>query len=237
MDDAARLSALARATVDTLQPDMLLGLGSGSTAEAVIREIGQRVAEGWSIAGVATSERTARLAREMKITLHDLNDVSRLDLGIDGADEIDPDLNLIKGRGGALLHEKQVALACDRFLIVAASEKLVTALGQRIRLPVEVIAFGWQQTARRLEEMHCQPTLRGASHEPNARPFVSDGRHYVLDCSFPVSADPRELGDRIKGLTGVVEHGFFFDLADRAMVIDPDGTIHLLAPAAGDRSA
>lgn len=231
MDDATRLSVLARAAADVIEPGMLLGLGSGSTAEAVIREIGLRVAVGCSISGVATSERTARLARELKIPLHDLNDVRRLDLGIDGADEIDPELSLIKGRGGALLHEKQVALACDQLLIVAASEKRVTALGQRVPLPVEVIPFGWRQTERRLQALGCQPALRLTSSESDAPPFITDGGHYVVDCAFPANGDLRALGREIKSLTGVVEHGFFFDLAHRALLVDRDGVVHQLLAA------
>ena len=230
MDDAARLAILARAAADAVRPGMTLGLGTGSTAEAVIRELGSRVAAGLTIAGVPTSERTARLASELRIPLRTLDDIERLDLGIDGADEIDPNLELIKGRGGALLHEKLVALACADYLIVAAAEKGVPQLGIRTPLPVEVVPFGWRLTAARLGALGLRPTLRATAGKDSGStdapvPYVSDGGHYVLDCATGPVADPATLAGAIKAVPGVVEHGLFVGLARRALTVEADGTV------------
>ena len=233
MDDAERLAILARQAANEVHAGMTLGLGSGSTAEAVVRELGARVAAGLEIRGVPTSERTAALAREVGIGLLALDETGTLDLGIDGADEIDPRVDLVKGRGGALLHEKLVALACARFVVVAAAEKLVERLGTRMPLPVEVVPFGWRRTAARLEDLGLRPTLRmraggaGKTNGPNAEPapFVTDGGHYLLDCAADGIEDPAALAAGIKGTAGVVEHGLFVGFAERALVVDRDGTV------------
>lgn len=208
---------------------MTLGLGSGSTAEAVVRELGARVKSGLTVVGVPTSERTAGLARELNIPLRSLDDVDELDLGIDGADEIAPTLDAVKGRGGALLHEKLVALACHRYLIVAASEKLVSHLGTRMPLPVEVVPYGWHLTASRLRALGLDPRLRlrGVSEAAGA-PFVSDGGHYVLDCSTAPIIDPRGLAQNLKAIPGVVDHGLFVGFADQALVVDATGEVLML---------
>jgi ribose 5-phosphate isomerase A len=225
VDDARRLARLAEAAAALVDDGMLLGLGSGSTAEATIRALGLRVAAGLRVTGVPTSARTERLARDLAIPLRTLDDVERLDLGIDGADEIDPRLNVVKGRGGALLYEKLVALACERYLIVVASEKMVKRLGTRMPLPIEIVPVGWKQTATRLESRGCRTALRRMI---DGAPFVSDGGHYVLDCATGPIADALELGASIKAITGVVDHGIFAGFADRAMVVDPDGTVRTL---------
>src|SRR5687768_11158061 len=180
MDDAPRLDALAQRAAAEVQDGMTLGLGSGSTAEAVVRALGARVAGGLTVRGVPTSERTAALAGSIGIPLLSLDEVDRLDLGIDGADEIDPGLNLVKGRGGALLHEKLVALACADWLIVAAAEKLVGQLGTRMPLPVEVVPLGWRTTSTRVASLGLEPTLR--TKPDSDEPYVTDGGHYILDC-------------------------------------------------------
>jgi ribose 5-phosphate isomerase A len=226
MDDATRLATLAERAAAEVQDGMTLGLGSGSTAEAVIRALGQRVTAGLTVRGVPTSERTAKLAREVGIPLLSLDEVERLDLGIDGADEIDPELNLVKGRGGALLHEKLVALACDDWLIVAAAEKLVSQLGTRMPLPVEVIPLGWMTTSTRVASLNLVPALR---LKPNtSEPFITDGGHYLLDCETGPIADPALLAAALKGLTGVVDHGLFIGLATRAMVVEQNAQIQSL---------
>lgn len=224
MDDATRLAILARRAADEVADGMILGLGSGSTAEAFVRELGARVRSGLKVRGVATSDRTARLAQELGIPLLPLDDVSAIDLGIDGADEIAPSLDVVKGRGGALLHEKLVALACARYLIVAAAEKLVTLLGTRMPLPVEVVPFGWHLTAARLPALGLDPTLRltnAQSDDP--APFVSDGGHYVLDCATDPITDPAALARDLKATPGVVDHGLFIGFADRVLVVDAAG--------------
>jgi ribose 5-phosphate isomerase A len=225
VDDATRLARLAEAAAALVEDGMLLGLGSGSTAEATIRALGVRVAAGLRVSGVPTSARTERLARELDIPLCSLDEVDRLDLGIDGADEIDPKLDVVKGRGGALLYEKLVALTCQRYLIVAASEKLVARLGTRMPLPVEVVPVGWKQTASRLESRGCRTVLRRMT---DGAPFVSDGGHYVFDCATGPIAEALELAASLKAITGVVDHGIFAGFADRAMVVDPDGTVSTL---------
>ena len=238
MDDAARLATLARAAADRVAAGMTLGLGSGSTAEAVLRELGARVAAGLAIRGVPTSRRTERLAHDLAIPLIPMEEVERLDLGIDGADEITPDLGITKGRGGALLHEKLVALACDDYLIVAAAEKLVDRLGTRSPLPVEVVPFGWRQTAARLESLGCRPALRvrtepleGSPPGVEPDPFLADAGHFILDCETGPIEDPAALAAAIKATPGVVEHGLFLGIARAALVVDPDGTVREVRPA------
>lgn len=223
MDDTTRLAALAERAAAEVRDGMSVGLGSGSTAEAVVRALGPRVATGLAIRGVPTSERTATLAREVGIPLLSLDEVDRLDLGIDGADEIDPNLNLTKGRGGALLHEKLVALACADWLIVAAAEKLVDRLGTRMPLPVEVIPLGWRATSTRVASLGLEPTLR--TKPGSDEPFLTDGGHFILDCRTGPIADPVLLADALKRTTGVVDHGLFVGLATRAMVVGRDGGV------------
>lgn len=225
MDDATRMARLAEAAAGLVEDGMTLGLGSGSTAEATVRALGKRVAGGLRVTGVPTSARTERLARELGIPLVTLDKVERLDLGIDGADEIDPRLDVVKGRGGALLYEKLVALACDRWVIVAASEKLVEQLGTRMPLPVEVVPVGWKLTAARVEAIGCRAVLRCGA---DGAPFVSDGGHYVLDCATGPIEGAVGLSAAIKGVTGVVDHGIFAGFAESAMVVDGDGLVRTL---------
>ena len=224
MDIDQRLAALAAAACDRIQPGMTLGLGTGSTANAVIRELGRRCGDGMRVRGVATSSRTEALAGELGIPLVALDDVQRIDLGIDGADEIDPHLNVIKGGGGALLHEKLVALACADYLIVAASEKRSAALGTRFRLPVEVVPFGWTHTAQRLRQLGLEPVLRPG---PNGDPFRTDNGGYILDCPTGPIADPERLARSVKAVSGVVDHGIFAGVARSALIAETDGTVTL----------
>lgn len=233
MDDPRRLATLATAAAASVQSGMTIGLGSGSTAEAVIRAVGARVAAGLEIRGVATSIRTAALAEQLGIRLVDLNDAGSLDFGIDGADEIAPNLDVIKGGGGALLHEKLVALACRDYLIVAAAEKLVPRLGSRFPLPIEVIPFGWRGTAARLEAIGIRSEIRLAKQSADQAPFVSDGGHAILDCATGAIDDGVALGAAIKATTGVVEHGLFIGIAKRAMIVHPDGDLQTLVRADG----
>lgn len=222
MPDAERLARLARRAADEVRPGMLAGLGSGSTAEALVRELGRRVAEGLRFTGVATSVRTRTLAESLGISIMPLDEVEALDICLDGADEIDPALNVVKGRGGALLYEKLVAVRAHRYVIIAASEKLVSRLGTRMPLPVEVIPYGWAHSARTLEPLRLTPTLRTAA---DGRPFVTDGGHYIVDCTTGPIDDPAALADQIKALTGIVDHGLFIGMANAAMTIDERGEI------------
>ena len=223
MDSAARLEALGVEAASRIVDAMLVGLGTGSTAEAMIHALGARVAAGLSVTGVATSLRSANLARGYGIPLRELTEIDRLDLCIDGADEIDPDLNLVKGRGGALLFEKLVARRADRYLIIATDEKLVPALGARMPLPVEVVPLGWTHTAEAIAGLGLAPELR----KEGDAPYITDGGHYIVDCAWPPAheLDPATLAAAIKALTGVVDHGLFIGMADAALTIDAAGVI------------
>jgi ribose 5-phosphate isomerase A len=233
MNDAQRLMILAAAVADEVRSGMVVGLGTGATADAVIHELGRRVATGLAIVGVPTSLRTERLAQEVGISLTTLNDVARIDLGFDGADEINPSLDAVKGRGGALLHEKLVALACDDYMLVASAEKFVSRLGTRLPLPVEVIPFGWQHTATRISKLGGEPILRTDPNAPET-PATSDGGHFLLDCAFGPIGDPAALAAALKATTGVVDHGLFVGLAQRVIGVEPDGSIRRLNRVSSD---
>lgn len=224
MELADRLRALAIVAADRVEPGMIVGLGTGSTADAVIRELGRRRGEGLVFTGVATSSRTEALARELGIPLTTLEEVDAIDLGIDGADEIDPNLDAIKGRGGALLREKLVALACADYVLVATTEKSVDRLGANTPLPVEIVAFAWMQTAGRLRDVGFSPTLRPSSGDPSL-PATTDGGGFILDCATGAMADPGAIAARVKAIPGVIEHGLFHGIARSVLQVDPDGAV------------
>jgi ribose 5-phosphate isomerase A len=200
----------ARAAVALVEDGMALGLGTGSTAARFVRLLGERVRAGLRVRAAATSAATAQLAAREGIAIAPLDELAPLDLAVDGADELDGQLRLIKGGGGALLHEKIVAAAARRFVIIADSQKVVATLGA-FPLPVEVVPFGWREVARRIEALGGRPELRGA-------PFVTDGGHYILDCSFGAIADPGRLARALDEMVGVVEHGLFLAMAERALI-------------------
>ncbi|MFQ5785964.1 MAG: ribose-5-phosphate isomerase RpiA [Alphaproteobacteria bacterium] len=206
-------------SLDFIADGMTLGLGTGSTAAHVVRLLGERVRDGLSVTAVPTSRATETLARDCGIPLAALEDVTRLDLTIDGADEVDPELRLIKGGGGALLHEKIVASASARFVVVADSSKLVPRLGA-FPLPVEAVPFAWKVVAERLGEDGHRPTLRRGR---DGKPFVTDDGNYILDCACGVIADPEALARRLDAIAGVVEHGLFLGMADCVVVGRADG--------------
>lgn len=198
---------------------MLLGLGTGSTAQFFIDFLGERVRAGLQVTAIATSRRSFEQASALGIPmLEELR--APLDLAVDGADEIDTDLNLLKGRGGALVREKLVAVAARRFVVIADEGKLVERLGVGL-VPVEVVPFVWEQTARRLEAITTLTwTLRGGEDSP----FVSDNGNLVLDLQLPDGVpDPAALGAQFKAVTGVVDHGIFAGLARACLVAGPHG--------------
>ena len=199
---------------------MLLGLGTGSTASLFIDLLGERVRAGLKVTAIATSRRSHEQAAALGIPLLDTLE-KPLDVAVDGADEIDPQLNLLKGRGGALVREKLVAAAAHRFVVIADQSKLVDRLGVGV-VPVEVLPFLWQQTALRLQGLAPMTwTLRG---DAAAGPFVSDNGNLVLDLLLPDGVgDPVAFGAQIKALTGVVEHGIFAGLTRACLVAGPDG--------------
>ena len=225
MGDAA-LEAVGRAAADEVRPGTVVGLGTGSTADAFLRALGARVAAGLRVTGVPTSAQTERLARDLGIPVASLDAVGRIDLGVDGADEIDPALDAVKGRGGALLFEKLVAEACDDYLLIAAAAKRVPRLGTRLPLPVEVVPLGWEQTAARVAAVGVAPALRPG---PGGAPYRSDGGHFILDCETGPIADAAALAASLKQVTGVVDHGLFVGLATRVFFAEPDGTVTRLA--------
>lgn len=223
MQGTARLDRIGAQAAGEVKPGTVVGLGTGSTASAFVRALGDRVAGGLSITGVATSVETEELARSLDIPLAHLNDVDSIDLCVDGADEIAPDLSVVKGRGGALLFEKLVARRADRYIIIGTDEKLVDTLGTRLPLPVEIVQMGWKHTARELERLGLKPELRVGEGDA---PFVTDGGNYIVDCGVAGGIDdPRELAKRIKLVTGVVDHGLFIDMADLAMTVDAEGRV------------
>lgn len=224
MDGQQKKIAAAAAALEHVEHGMKLGIGTGSTAEAFIRLLAEKVAAGLSIVGVPTSERTAALCGELGVALSTLDETPHLDLTIDGADEIGPGLALVKGGGGALLREKIVAAASDRMLVIADDGKLVDTLG-RFPLPVEVNVFGYRAT---LEAIRAVGNGLGLEVELTQRmtdgsPFVTDGGHLIIDASFGRIPDPRALSDALNRIPGVVEHGLFIDLASMAIVAGPQG--------------
>jgi ribose 5-phosphate isomerase A len=223
LDTLTRVQRLGVKAARLVQDGMTVGLGTGSTAAAMIEALGQRVHEGLSIRAVPTSNETLDQATRLGIPLAKLNDIERLDLCIDGADEIDPDLTVVKGRGGALLFEKLVAQRSDRYVIIATDEKLVEHLGMRMPLPVEIVPEGWVHTAQEIALLGMAPTLRGG----DGGPFRTDGGHYIVDCEWPgdTTIDVASLAQALKLLTGVVDHGLFIDMVDMAMTIDAEGRI------------
>lgn len=200
----------AEASVKFVCDGMLVGLGSGSTAAYMVRMLGKLVRSGLSVEGVPTSNRTKELAEAEGIRLRSLEDVSRLDMTIDGADEFDPGRNLIKGGRGALLREKVVASISDHVVIIVDSRKRVRRLGA-FPLPVEVIPFGWKPVAEAITRRGSKVVRREGQ---DGRAFVTDEGNFILDCAFDEIRNPQELAVFLDALPGVVEHGLFLGLAD-----------------------
>jgi ribose 5-phosphate isomerase A len=224
--------AAAEAALEYVKPGMKLGLGTGSTAEHFVRALAPRVLSGLKIVAVATSERTAKLARELGIPISDLSVVRRLDLTVDGADEIGPGLNLIKGGGGALLREKIVASVSDRLIIIADSAKVVATLG-RFPLPVEIVPFAHTITMERIAEAaaRCgcsQNLMRLRGGEGHA--FKTDGGNFIADCAAETIPDPERWAKALEGIPGVVDHGLFISMATLALVGTQSGVKTLDLP-------
>jgi ribose 5-phosphate isomerase A len=212
----------AEAASQQVKSGMVVGLGTGSTAKYAIDALGQRVAnDGLKISGIATSERSDAQAKSLKIPITSFAAVSRIDLTIDGADEVVPGkLALIKGHGGALLREKIVASASTRMAVVVDESKIVSKLGQLVSVPVEVVPFGWEITGKRLAKIGGKPKLRLGT---DGKPYVTDGGHYILDCAFGKMNDPADVAHELDCIVGVIEHGIFLDLATEVFVGGPGG--------------
>ena len=226
-EDAARAAAAA-AAADLVEPGMIVGLGSGRAVWKLVELLGARGDLGGGALRAATaSSRTEALAASLGIELIELDGDVELDLALDGADEVDPQLRLIKGGGGALLREKIVISAAHRFVVVAETPKKVERLGEHFRLPVEVVRFAWRDTRRRVTAVLPDAVQRlGADGEA----YVTDEGHFILDCALPATVDLDALGPRLKQIPGVVEHGLFIGLAERALLGRPDGGVEQVAP-------
>uniref|UniRef100_A0A2P2PJA6 ribose-5-phosphate isomerase n=1 Tax=Rhizophora mucronata TaxID=61149 RepID=A0A2P2PJA6_RHIMU len=218
----------AEKAVEYVKSGMVLGLGTGSTAAFVVAKIGGLLQSGelTNIVGVPTSKRTEEQARSLGIPLSVLDDHPHIDLAIDGADEVDPDLNLVKGRGGALLREKMVEAASDKFVVVADETKLVTGLGgSKLAMPVEVVQFCWKYNLVRLKELFkeegCETKLRVTE---DGKPYVTDNSNYIVDLYFETPIrDGHAAGREVSALEGVVEHGLFLDMATAAIIAGKSG--------------
>lgn len=212
----------AERAVEEVRSGMIVGLGTGSTAAYAVEAIGRALRDGrlHDITGVPTSSRIEQTAREAGIPLRSLNEVEHIDLTIDGADEVDPQLNLIKGLGGALLHEKMVAINSRRELIVVDGSKLVKQLGTHAPLPVEVEPFGWKTQLPFLRDLGCEPILRVTSP---GTPYLTDSNHYILDCRFPGIPDPYILQAALQSRCGIAGQGLFLGIAAAVIVAEQEG--------------
>ncbi|WP_110114884.1 ribose-5-phosphate isomerase RpiA [Bacillus sp. CGMCC 1.16541] len=202
---------------------MVVGLGTGSTVYYTLQMLGKRVQEGLMIKGVPTSRQTEELARKLHIPLVSFADVSYIDLAIDGADEVDQNRVLIKGGGGALLREKIIANAADELIIVADSKKMVYTLGV-FPLPIEVVRFGWEMTAKHIRDLGCVPRLR---LKDDHTPFITDNGNYVMDAHFHAIEDPHVLEPMLNAIPGVVENGLFVGMTDKVLTVKR-GKVHVL---------
>lgn len=224
-DRDALKRAAADAAVELVQDGMVVGLGTGSTAAFAVEALARRHRAGLRFVGIPTSDRTAAQARAANIPLTSFHERQQIDLTIDGADEVERGtLNLIKGLGGALLHEKIVAAASRRLAIVVDDFKLMDQLGARTPVPVEVVAFGFEVTQGALELLGAKARLRLSA---TGEPFITDSGNRILDCSFGPIVDPAQLEERIKRIVGVVECGLFIGRADVVFVADATG-VHCL---------
>lgn len=212
----------AEAAVELVRPGMVLGLGHGSTARYALRKIAEllRARKLWDIQGVPCSKKVEEEAQALGIPLTTLDEYPELDLTIDGADEIDPDLNVIKGGGGAMLREKIVAQATKYQVIVADETKLSPQLGTKATVPVEVLPFGWRTQVRFLEGLGAQVKLR---LDPDGSPFLTDQGNYVLDCHFGPIVDAEALARELGHRAGILGHGLFLGLVDEVFVAGPSG--------------
>ncbi|WP_150268464.1 ribose-5-phosphate isomerase RpiA [Paenibacillus tepidiphilus] len=213
----------AEKAVEYIKDGMKVGLGTGSTAYWAIRKLGERVKEGLQITAVATSQASEDQARELGIPLVAFGDIDSLDITIDGADELDGKLQLIKGGGGALLREKIVATGSARMIVIADEGKVVETLGQ-FPLPVEIVPFAWEWTVAALDKLGCRTELRHKDGEL----YKTDNGNYIADCRFGAIASASELALALQQIPGVVEHGLFIGIASLAIIGHADGSITVL---------
>ena len=213
----------AEAALPLVKEGMIVGLGTGSTVRYFIEALGDMAMDGFEVKGVPTSIATANFAKEHGIALTSLEESPRIDLTVDGADEVGPKLALVKGGGGALFREKIVAAAAKRFVVVVDASKLVRRLGERAAVPAEVSPFGWRVSKARLEALGCAATLR----QEGDQAVRTDNGNYLLDCTFRAIRDPPKLERDMKTVPGVIESGLFVDMADLVLVGGPKGVRRL----------
>lgn len=233
MDARQRKIAAARRALDFIQPGTAIGLGTGSTAAELVNLLGEKVAQGFDIIAVPTSEATRQQAEELGIPLTTLDETSALDVTIDGADELDRSLKLIKGGGGALLREKIVACASTRMVVIADDTKLVDTLG-KFPLPVEVVQFGMTATVTMIREILTDLSLAGVITQrksSNGDPFTTDNGNFILDCALDAITEPETLAARLNTVPGVVDHGLFLGIANTAIVAAENGVEVISAPS------
>jgi len=228
LDATAMKKLVAEEAVNKYVKDgMCVGLGTGSTAKFMIEKIGELVKNGYDLSCAATSVQSEDLARSLGIKVVDIDEVDHLDVTIDGADEVDPTMQLIKGLGGALLREKIVAAATVKEIIIADESKLVEKLGSKAPLPVEVLKFGHEHTKFALERQGCEAVLRMKDDEP----FITDSGNYIYDCRFKEIAVPFALEMKIDVIPGVVENGLFLNTAHDVLIAKTDGSVYSMADA------
>ena len=217
--------AAAYAAADLIQHDTTIGLGSGSTFLFVLDRLAERIRdEQLQVRGAPTSEATRAAAAEREIPLISLDDVDRLDLAIDGADEVDPDKHLIKGGGAAHTRERLVAATADELVVIVGENKMVPMLGASFPLPVEVIPFGWTHARRRVEATGCTTTLRMR----DAEPLVTDNGNWILDCRYDGILEPAALAAVLDATVGVVDHGLFVGMTGRVVVANERGDVRII---------
>ena len=223
LDQEEMKKLAAEKAVEYIEDGMIVGLGTGSTVEFALAKIGEMVKDGLKIQGIPTSLRTKKSAERYGIPLTKLDDVPEIDLTIDGADEVDSNLYLIKGGGGALTREKIIAFHSKRVIIIIDESKVVKRLGTGFALPVEVTKFGYKTTMRTLEQFECETELRTITGEP----YITDNQNYIIDCEFEKIDDPELLEKEINMIPGVVENGLFIDLVTEVIVASKQGIMTL----------
>ncbi|MCD9021894.1 ribose-5-phosphate isomerase RpiA [Cohnella sp. NL03-T5] len=213
----------AEKAVELIDNGMVVGLGSGSTSTLAIRKIAEYVKNGLQITAVASSKNSEKLAKELGIPIIPFSEVKEIDITIDGADEVDHDMNLIKGGGGALLREKILAFNSKKFVVIIDESKLVNKLGQ-FPLPVEIVPFASELTLKHLEALNCKPLIR----RHNDKEWISDNGNLIVDCIFNVINDPSDLNQKIRSIPGVVETGLFIGMTHTLIIGNMEGTTRTL---------
>ncbi len=221
--DVNEKKVVGEKAAEFIKDGMVVGLGTGSTVYYTIIKLGQLVKEGLSIQGIPTSVQTEELAKKVGIPLGHFKEIGQIDVAIDGADEVDANLDLIKGGGGALLREKIIAKAAKTFIVVATPSKMVETLGA-FRLPVEVVPFGAELTEKHIRELGCDPYLR----QLEGTPYKTDNGNYIIDCVFSEISEAKRLEEKLNMLPGVVENGLFVGMSDIVISLDQNKDVMLI---------